>query len=391
MQETATLQRVSGSAAWPLLVRWVPILKSDGSDVWGYDSVLWSNDTLLTGLAAFDEADNVKYAEYLTVPFRRIRMCVGSPEQNCIEHSFARKWSSARELFSQDEIRDLDVQQHAFLRAFGAKEGEYRECPMLEPGFNIDCGSGNRARWGYCANCAMQECQSSDADAAIGLGLSDQSGNSVGAGWTYMFASGVDSAACSGSNSNQAVWVWVEDLSQPSSAQFDVGFGGGLQLTLTGQNLAESADNAEITVCGSHCRVTAVEHMVNSTSVTCSIPAHVTEELLDAYPLTSPADEIARSEHVARFYTDQGELEAELAELAYTSPVDEPVAESDPFHIVNPTESSCSASVCSVMDSFVSRRVCHIKVQHRVARLCCGTLVSRAGLGSSWMLGRLSP
>eukprot|EP00971_Amphidinium_carterae_P210223 4170923-Amphidinium_carterae.1 len=70
--------------------RWVPILRSDGSSVWGYDSELWVDENLLNASASFDEAANAKYAAFLSVPFRRIRMCVGSPNQNCVEHSFAR-------------------------------------------------------------------------------------------------------------------------------------------------------------------------------------------------------------------------------------------------------------------------------------------------------------
>ena len=55
------------------------------------------------------------------------------------------------------EIHDGNLVQPAFLRAFKPEDGQYRPCPAQEPGFNVDCGDGNRARWGYCANCANQE------------------------------------------------------------------------------------------------------------------------------------------------------------------------------------------------------------------------------------------
>ena len=62
------------------------------------------------------------------------------------------------------------------------------------PGFNIECNDGNKARWGFCLNCASQGCQNddgNDADAAIGIGIAGQSTDTeLGGGWT----------ACSGRN-----------------------------------------------------------------------------------------------------------------------------------------------------------------------------------------------
>ena len=56
------------------------------------------------------------------------------------------------------------------------------------PGFNIECNDGNKARWGFCLNCASQGCQNddgNDADAAIGIGIAGQSTDTeLGGGWT---------------------------------------------------------------------------------------------------------------------------------------------------------------------------------------------------------------
>ena len=86
---------------------------------------------------------------------------------------------------------------------------------MQRPGFNIECGQSNMARWGYCNNCATQNCQEADdddADSTIGIGLSGQdTANELGAGWTHYFASG--SCSSSGdSSTNKRVWVSVRRL-----------------------------------------------------------------------------------------------------------------------------------------------------------------------------------
>ena len=82
---------------------------------------------------------------------------------------------------------------------------------MQRPGFNIECKDGNKARWGYCNNCAKQKCQekdSNDADAAIGIGLAGQATNEMGAGWTNYFASGKGTCKAN-SMTYKRVWVSV--------------------------------------------------------------------------------------------------------------------------------------------------------------------------------------
>ena len=83
---------------------------------------------------------------------------------------------------------------------------------MQRPGFNIQCNDGNKARWGFCLNCASQGCQnddSNDADAAIGIGLAGQSTpTEMGAGWTNYFASGAGTCSAN-SMTHKSVWVFV--------------------------------------------------------------------------------------------------------------------------------------------------------------------------------------
>ena len=97
---------------------------------------------------------------------------------------------------------------------------------MQRPGFNVQCKDGNNARWGYCANCPSQPCQtkdSDDADAVIGIGLQGQSTTSeMGAGWTELFASGTgtcDNSKTGSKNSSngfgsalKVIWVNIRPI-----------------------------------------------------------------------------------------------------------------------------------------------------------------------------------
>ena len=89
---------------------------------------------------------------------------------------------------------------------------------MQHPGFNIECKDNNRARWGYCANCAKQPCtlkETDDADASIGIGLKGQSTSvEMGAGWTEYFASGA--GTCS-PNSKAFKRIWLSVATETSS------------------------------------------------------------------------------------------------------------------------------------------------------------------------------
>ena len=95
---------------------------------------------------------------------------------------------------------------------------------MQNPGFNVVCAGNNKARWGYCLNCAGQECENDDgdSDAAIGIGLSGQSTSpEMGAGWTEYFADGP--GQCSGqSKTHKFVWLSIEGTEFRNTIHFDV-------------------------------------------------------------------------------------------------------------------------------------------------------------------------
>ena len=85
---------------------------------------------------------------------------------------------------------------------------------MQNPGFNVECRGDNKARWGYCVNCASDNCQlntGNDADASIGIGLKGESTDSeMGAGWTAYFASGAGTCNAD-SKTFKRVWVSVSN------------------------------------------------------------------------------------------------------------------------------------------------------------------------------------
>ena len=89
---------------------------------------------------------------------------------------------------------------------------------MQHPGFNIECKDNNKARWGYCVNCANQDCQlkeTNDADASIGIGLKGQSTSvEIGAGWTEYFASGAGTCSAN-SKTYKKAWVSVSNETGP--------------------------------------------------------------------------------------------------------------------------------------------------------------------------------
>jgi hypothetical protein len=155
---------------------------------------------------------NAKYAEFLKVPFSKLKMCVGKPDGNCVEHKFTRDYANAKALFAAGYLRDKTVDQKGILKAFGPAKDSYQSCPMQRPGFNIQCNDGNKARWGYCTNCASQPCQNADtndADAAIGIGLAGQSTpRQMGGGWTNYFASGKGTCNAN-SMTEKHVWFYV--------------------------------------------------------------------------------------------------------------------------------------------------------------------------------------
>ena len=100
------------------------------TDKLGYSSPLWTNTELLNQASPMQEEADAKYAEYLSVPFKEIRMCVGSPTSNCVTHQFSKTYDNAKALFSSGYIRDATVKRDELLKAFGPTPGSYQDCPM---------------------------------------------------------------------------------------------------------------------------------------------------------------------------------------------------------------------------------------------------------------------
>ena len=113
---------------------WKLALKVGETKTLGFSSPLWTNTALLNEASAVDTIEDAKYKEFNTEPFKRIRMCVGTAESNCVEHVFSQKYESARALFSAGYIRDESVDKDGILSSFGPVKGSYRDCPMQRPG-----------------------------------------------------------------------------------------------------------------------------------------------------------------------------------------------------------------------------------------------------------------
>jgi hypothetical protein len=197
---------------WKVKEQWKLVMKTDGDATFGFSSAYWTNDNTLNPTADEAAAGNAKYPAFTKTPFSKIRMCVGKPDTNCVEHKFTRDYANAKALFAAGYIRDTTLDQKGILKVFGPTKGAYQECPPQRPGFNIQCNDGNKARWGYCTNCQSQPCQNSDsndADAAIGIGLAGQSTPAqMGAGWTNYFASGKGTCSANSMTKKQ-VWFYV--------------------------------------------------------------------------------------------------------------------------------------------------------------------------------------
>ena len=115
-------------------VNWKLALKVGETSTLGFSSPLWTNTALLNEASPVGEMKDAKYSQFNTEPFKRIRMCVGSPESNCVTHVFSQRYESAKALFSAGYIRDESVDKDGILSNFGPVEGTYRVCPMQRPG-----------------------------------------------------------------------------------------------------------------------------------------------------------------------------------------------------------------------------------------------------------------
>ena len=110
------------------------MLKVGKTATLGFSSPLWTNSELLNEASEMATAEDAKYSEFNTEPFKKMRMCIGSPLSNCVDHAFETRYDSAKALFSAGYIRDESVKQDEILKTFGPAKGSYRDCPMQRPG-----------------------------------------------------------------------------------------------------------------------------------------------------------------------------------------------------------------------------------------------------------------
>ena len=114
---------------------WKLVMKvGSQTDKLGFSSPLWTNGELLNQNSPIQDSTDAKYAAYLDAPFKEIRMCIGSPESNCVTHKFSKSYGSAKALFSAGYIRDQTVKRDEILKAFGVTPGSYQDCPMQRSG-----------------------------------------------------------------------------------------------------------------------------------------------------------------------------------------------------------------------------------------------------------------
>ena len=97
-------------------MNWKLALKVGETSSLGFSSPLWTNTALLNEASPVGEMKDAKYSQFNTEPFKRIRMCVGSPESNCVTHVFSQRYDSAKALFSAGYIRDESVDKDGLLR-----------------------------------------------------------------------------------------------------------------------------------------------------------------------------------------------------------------------------------------------------------------------------------
>merc|ERR1719265_2083809 len=96
---------------WKIKEQWKLVMRISGGDTFGYSSSYWTNDKLLNENEPDDAAGNAKYSAFSKVPFSKIRMCVGKPDTNCVEHKFTRDYANAKALFAAGYIRDTTLDQ----------------------------------------------------------------------------------------------------------------------------------------------------------------------------------------------------------------------------------------------------------------------------------------
>jgi len=167
---------------------WTVVMKmsdADRDETFAYSSPHWTDpSSVLNEHTLPSSTGDAKYGAFNTISFDAIMACVGSLT-NCLQpYAFDEPVANAVELFSGDYRRE-GVRYKEFIRLFDV-HGQ-KKCRPQRPGFNTQCADGNHARWGFCANVPVQECQDADgddADGVIGFGIEGQDCCPMGAGWS---------------------------------------------------------------------------------------------------------------------------------------------------------------------------------------------------------------
>lgn len=199
------------------------IMKLSDDNTFGYSSAYWTNDDLYNGDDTEAILRNAKFAAFLDTPFTIFMVCFNAPYQlnganspnpNCVKHTFATPYSSAKALFNAGFVSVPNIDQEGLVRATGHVLGvDHPKCPPSSPGFNTLGMDSNSARFGFFGNCAQQEsttCSSNDSDHdySIGIGLDGQSDISRGAGHSFYFGGG-ETACGMPAVERQSLFAWV--------------------------------------------------------------------------------------------------------------------------------------------------------------------------------------
>ena len=118
---------------------WTLVMKIMSGGTFGYDAAYWTNQATLKPTSKAATQENAKYAEFMTVPCKKIRICTDAAAKNCFVHEFDETFPSAMDLFSAGYIRDPTLEQSNFEQLFSATNSGRKSCGMQRPGANIVC------------------------------------------------------------------------------------------------------------------------------------------------------------------------------------------------------------------------------------------------------------
>lgn len=199
---------------------WALILKTAaGDDTFQYDSPHWENDASVLNEGSLDPSPgSAKLHAFNQLPFTELRGCVDNGGLRCMEHAFSSTQVRAVALFGgpMNALFGADPNAHA-AEATAYRDRFYdlfepspvQDCLPKDLGFNVVAVENNRARWGFFLNVPGQGCQvlaGSDADGAIGWGISGQDAGATGAGFTNYF---VNNTPNGGLEQSFDSWLWV--------------------------------------------------------------------------------------------------------------------------------------------------------------------------------------